>query len=459
MGMGSGLDLAPSNPLAAAGSTGGPPRGSDSIFLSPGLFQGVLPQIPNLEVGYLYSSGESGGGGRLTLDYFVPIRLGANGAAFGEAHGEFTDFWKTLSKLWRDEFETSFTITNTTFAGQGSHNERVDLSFGVGYRRILGESLLLGLNGFYDTTNLGNQWYRSGCIGFEMVALLPGDDAIDLNFNYYGDIFRGWNGVIDAIGNGAGDFDVEVGYSHELFDGGPDLRLKVTGYQLNVGTKIYGWNAGAEVSTRNGVFRIKADTGKDLINGRYYSVGGFVNVGLQPARLLSGESPFVMPEPLFRSPRNMLRYLLAGGPSGGARRRFSQPIAVVVQRNVASRFLTGATATFPNPIPPNSTVVRPLSPQVFFTTISTAATLVITCQNAPPAPDGGWIHLRDNTGTNVLSSIQIPAGSTSVTVSPVPTNWRGDGMPGNRFTQAGAWHPPSNPGPWTPGTVTVQWFW
>ena len=242
---------------------------------------------------------------RLTLDYVLPVEFEPNSAVFGEAHGEFTNFWKILT-------------------GSTGFKERSDVSVGGGYRRIFHDDLFLGVNAFYDASRLGGRWYGSGGLGLEMASLLPGNDMVDLNFNYYGNIFQGRNSIVNAFRNGPGNFDIEAGYSHELYGDGPDLRLKVTGYRFDVGTKVYGWNAGAEVSTRNGVFTVRADTGNDRFNGTYHTVGGFVNVGLQLERLLSGESPFVMPEPVFRSPRNLRRML-----TRTVVRRFFQPAAVV----------------------------------------------------------------------------------------------------------------------------------
>ncbi len=305
MGTRSGLDLTPSDPFGMSGSAAGQPRGSDSVFLSSKMFGDILPLIPNLEIGYLYTFGNSATNSRLTLDYVLPIEIGHNGAVFGEAHGEFTNFLKTVT-------------------GSTGFKERSDVCVGGGYRRILHDDLFLGANAFYDASKLGGRWYGSSGLGLEMAFLLPGNDMLDLNFNYYGNIFQGRNSIVNAFRNGTGNFDMEAGYSHELYDEGPDLRLKVTGYQFDAGTTVYGWNAGAEVSTRDGLFTVRADTGKDRFNGTYHRVGGFVNVGLELERLLRGESPFVPPEPVFRSPRNLRRML-----TRKVVRRFFQPAAVV----------------------------------------------------------------------------------------------------------------------------------
>ncbi len=313
-----GLDLAPSNPLGLPGSTGGLPRGSDSIFLSPALLEGILPPIPNLEIGYLYNFGSRVQSTRFTLDYVLPVDLSEDSALFGEAHSEWHNFWKTVRGLIIGYY--------TLPGGPNAPDTRADISLGGGYRRLFHQNCLIGINGFYDASWLGGNWYSSGSVGGEMVALLSGNDALDLNFNWYGNLLSAWT-LRNAFRKGPSNYDFEVGYSHELWDGGPDLRLKATGYKFSIGSNPYGWNAGAEVTSRNGAFSLKCETGHDRINNTYHTVGGFVNVGLQLERLLSGESPFVMPEPIFRSPRNLRRWL-----SRKVRRNWFQPASVVQDR-------------------------------------------------------------------------------------------------------------------------------
>jgi hypothetical protein len=295
-----GLDLASTNPFGMPGTTAGLPQGSNSLYLNSGMFCDILPRISNLEIGYLYQFGNVISTGRLTFDYVLPAYPTHDSAAFGEAHAEFTNFGKTLQRI--------FSSGNTTTTERG-YPDRIDLSFGGGYRKIFGDNLLLGVNAFGDTSKLADQWYGSGGVGFEMAALGVGNDLVELNFNFYGNLFQGRNSIINAFRNGPGNFDVSARYSIELGDYGPDLRLKATGYQFDVGTKQYGFNTEAELRSRNGVFSVKAGTGHDPVNGWYHTVGGFVNVGLDFANLLKGESPFEMPEPIFRSPRNLRRLL------------------------------------------------------------------------------------------------------------------------------------------------------
>jgi hypothetical protein len=80
------------------------------------------------------------------------------------------------------------------------------------------------------------------------------------------------------------------------------------------------------------MFTLRYEYGQDRINGDYNTVGGFVNVGFQLENLLSGESPFTLPEPVFRSPRDLTR-----SPALKVRRNWSQPHAVVLSRSVANQ--------------------------------------------------------------------------------------------------------------------------
>jgi hypothetical protein len=295
------------------------PKALDSVSLSSGMFQGLLPPIPNLQFGYQYYFGNKIRTGRGTADYLLPFSLSKNSVVFGEAHTEFQNFWQT----------------NNGF------NNRVDVSVGGGYRTIVRSGTLLGVNGFYDTTRLGEKWYSSGSMGLEMAALIAGNDAIDLNFNWYGRLFDS-DVIRNAFRFGPSNYDFQVGYSHELWDRGPDFRLKATGYMFDVGTNVYGWNAGAELKSRDGVFVLKYDVGNDRINNTYQTVGGFVNIGFQLENIAKGENPFTRPEPVFKSPRNLWRML-----TQNVNRNWFQPAAVVGSREVSGTAGTTSGAGVP----------------------------------------------------------------------------------------------------------------
>jgi hypothetical protein len=191
---------------------------------------------------------------------------------------------------------------------------------------MLGDNTFFGVNGFYDTSRLYNRWYSSGGLGLEMAAIVSGDDSVDLNFNWYGNPFSR-DFLVNAFRNNGGTFDIEAGYSHALFDHALDLRLKFAGYQFDVGNPVYGTRTGADLTTRNGMFTLRYEHGNDRVNGQYNTVGGFVNVGFKLENLLSGESPLTMPEPVFRSPRNLGRLLVRR-----VNRLWHQPSAVVATR-------------------------------------------------------------------------------------------------------------------------------
>ena len=48
-----------------------------------------------------------------------------------------------------------------------------------------------------------------------------------------------------------------------------DLRVKVGGYQYDIGDRVYGWRAGADLTTRDNVFSFRYEHGEDRINGSY----------------------------------------------------------------------------------------------------------------------------------------------------------------------------------------------
>lgn len=287
-GFGSGINLAPSNPLGTPVAYGaGVSRGSDIIPLSSGMLGAYMPSIPNLELGFQYYFGNKVRSGQISGDYLLPYNLGNDAVLFGEAHGNYWNFAQKPA---------------------GGASNRVDLSIGGGYRKILSSQLLLGINGFYDTSRLFNNWYSSGGVGLEMAANVGSSDAVDLNANWYGDLFSS-NNILNAFRNQGSSFDIQAGYSHALFDSALDLRLKAAGYKFDVGNSVYGCMTGADLTTRDGMFTLRYEYGNDRINGSWNNIGAFVNVGFQMENIIKGESPVSAPEPIFKSPRNLRRML------------------------------------------------------------------------------------------------------------------------------------------------------
>ncbi len=189
-------------------------------------------------------------------------------------------------------------------------------------------------------------------LGLEMAAITPGDGAIDLNLNWYGNLFSR-DGFINAFRNKGGSYDIEAGYSHPLFNQALDLRLKLTGYQFDIGNNVYGWRTGADVTTRDGVFTVRYEYGRDRVNGSYNSIGGFVNIGFQPENILQGENPFISPEPIFQSPRNLRRML-----TQKVKRDWHQPASVVLAKSAPAGSSSGPWFRFTLSGPVGSTIIR-----------------------------------------------------------------------------------------------------
>jgi hypothetical protein len=274
------LDLAPFSPSGPLSPQSSLVTKSDS-FLSQDSWK---KDIPNLQMGYEFYSGKNWRVGYFTLDYLLPIRMTESSIFFGEAHSELQG-----------------SSTNLTTKA----DEQVFLSFGGGYRAVLKGKTLLGVNCFYDTARFANRWVSSGGAGLETAFLLHGYDALDMKLNWYGDLSEG--DLINQYRDGPGNFDLQFGYSHQLFQRGPDLRLSCTVYDFDDESGVLGWQAGGELKSPNGVASIKGETGHDPVNGSYQSLSAFINIGFQVENLTQGKNPFVMPEPIFSSPRNMNR--------------------------------------------------------------------------------------------------------------------------------------------------------
>jgi hypothetical protein len=409
----------------------GCPRGDNAIPVTSGMLTPFLPKIPNLELGFQYSFGKNVRTGRFTADYVLPFKLSADSVLFGEAHAEGWDFWKKPSTSISSA--PGFTTTTSTA------NNRIDLSFGGGYRTMLSEGTFLGGNGFYDTSRIFNKWYSSGGVGLEMAATVGGDDAVDLNVNWYGNLFNK-DVLVNAFRNKGNSFDVEAGYSHALFDRALNLRLKVAGYQFDAGQRIGGWRGGADLTTRDGLFTLRYEHGSDRINGDYNTVGGFVNVGFQLENLLSGESPFSRPEPVFRSPRDLRRLL-----SQKVKRNWAPPTSVRLtqasptqaQQNPCTN-LTGYIAIVPAFLPTPS--VTPTTPPIdlgliaastvtfcwcnLTSTLPTPVFDIIAYDGVPPSAIAATVQLITPSGCMTVSYVFIPtpiatAGISSTAPTPL----------------------------------------
>ncbi len=170
------------------------------------------------------------------------------------------------------------------------------------------------------------------------------------------------------------------------------------------------------------MFSVRADTGKDQLNGTYHTVGGFVNVGLQLENLLSAESPFTMPEPIFKSPRNLARLL-----TRKVRRNWHPPTAVLNTRMeieglklFAARSIPDDCITWPqtggNPLPNVAAYWLQPSPMSLAELQSAKKILVSFTVISNSTSDPGRVGLGDSTtyAQYVDGSPLFPAGSAAV---------------------------------------------
>ncbi len=269
------LDLAPSNPLALPAVTGGPHQGN-SFQLSEEVLKDILPPIPNLRFGYIYSFGERVRQQRFTFDYMVPVRVNGRDILFGEVHSRFEDLLKTI---------------------KGYPDSAVGLVVGGGYRKRINDDLMAGVSGFYHAKRFFGRWDSSEIIGLK-VAASTGDGGVTIvKFNYYGRILSGPDTIVNILPAvlQQGNFMVKLAYEQPLWNGEASLRVKANAYRFYQGSPIYGWNGGLEFKARDGMFDVRYVVGRDELSGTYHTLVLYVNLGFDVDRLLTGQSPLTRP--------------------------------------------------------------------------------------------------------------------------------------------------------------------
>ena len=267
-------EMNPSRPLSfPAGFSESGITEIQTVPLSYDLFEDILPQIPKLRLGYLYTFGKDLSWGRMTGDFFAPIGLSSSSTVFGQFHVEFQDYWRL------------------PFAGA---HHRVDLSAGAGYRKLINRNVMLGANVFYDSTRILSDWYSSAGAGAEAALMLPNFDVLDFTYNYYGNLSRGNHGSDGEIINGPPNMDFELGYSHALFGRAPDLRARVNAYNYDVRQNIWGFKGGVDLTVLNGALTFRGEVGRDQLYGSYQTVGAFVNIPMRLDNIFTFKSPFVL---------------------------------------------------------------------------------------------------------------------------------------------------------------------
>jgi hypothetical protein len=412
-------------PLQSGGSLLPPVSGynpsGDTVSLCSGMFGQFFPTIPNLKFGFLYNFGPDINSTRANVDYVLPISLSPKSVLFGEFHGEYQDFFRRANN-------PLFAASGTTVTRTDASN-RVDLSAGGGFRRLVTRDALVGVNSFFDTSRIFDKWYSSGGVGLEFAANMGDYDMVDLNVNAYGNFFN-TTGLVNAFRNQGTSYDIEGGYSHALLNQTLDLRLNLAGYQYDAGAAVYGWRTGANLTTRDGVFTLRYEYGDDKINGPYNIVGGFVNIGFQLDNLVRGENPFSPPEPVFKSPRNLANQLVQS-----VKRDWHQPSAVVIAKSSTAQ--SGAaggcdtTRFINNPFSlitglPAFTGTHAFATPVPYTCLSPAGTIVVSFHYdfgvtpafisfAPAVFNNTFLVL--NSGLLTILAPVSPSGDVSITLT------------------------------------------
>ncbi len=391
-------DLAASRPYSPPGSSGPQFGGSsETVPFSSEMVRNWLPIIPNLQFGFNYLFGRNLSQSWWSADYVLPLNLTRSDIVFGEAHVDSANSASTggfpfLNNFWQQ--------------GPAGLQNRIDLSFGLGYRKLFGNNALLGVYGFYDSTRLSGSWRSAGSVGVQAAANGPGDSAVDLNVNYYSDSYVGFDSrgsvfptynLFGAIAHGEGNYDLEAGVSQPFFNHAYDLRLKLAGYRYDLGnSKVHGLRTGADVTTADGVFKVSAEYGNDRLIGQYGQIGAYVNIGFQAENIVKGESPFTKPEPIFKSPRHLRQ--LASQP---AKRNWRKPSAVIANAKCEG-------------LPDDSQFSVGYSKSCFYTGFPIAST-ECTAQGrllVSDTPGGQWVNSYDAAW---LTNPQIGGGSNYYT--------------------------------------------
>lgn len=265
----------PLNTVGSAGPRGHAPQAdgsADSVSLSNSLLQGILPEIPRLKWGYLWTFGNQRQG-RLVLDYMLPIAIGRD-IVFGEFHGRFEDFIKAI---------------------RGNRDPNLQILLGGGYRKRVTDDFMVGVNGFWNSRRVFGQWRSAGILGLEMCTVMPGDGIFDANMYWFGNPLDVEPGPINAFKNGRADFKVEGAYSQSVFEKSLILRVKISRYVFHQVDTVRGFYVGSDVRTSDGMYRVDYVYGYDVLNRNYHNLGLYVTVGFRVEKIFSRENPFSKP--------------------------------------------------------------------------------------------------------------------------------------------------------------------
>ncbi len=248
----------------------------DAMHFPEVRYSELFPGAPDLDLRPLGRHTDAGRRRSVVFaDALIPVAKDSLSTFFAEFHGE-----------------------NRGVFAQGPSRSRGGLltthvSMGGGYRSFVGNRGLVGVNGFYETGVFG-RFSPSWAWGMEMAASVGANGLLDLTLNQYGNRLGNPLDLFARAKRRAIDVDVETGYTHRVFNGHGDLRLRAGGYQFNTRSARwdYGYKAGADLTLGRGALRLAYEHGWDRTKGHYDFVGAQVGLKLGLGELLKGRNPF-----------------------------------------------------------------------------------------------------------------------------------------------------------------------
>lgn len=404
-------------------------RESSTVPLNSAMLGNILPVIPNLKFGFQYFFGGGSQIGNYNIDYLHPVNLGPEEVFFGEFHGNYWDYSRTPS---------------------GRPDYGGDISIGGGYRRIVSNSVLAGVNGFYDSVMGYNKWYQSGSVGFEMAANLANSSAIDFSANwYYGNLFSSTE-ILDLFRKNGNNFDLIAGYSTPLFGSSVDLRLKGALYNFDVGNNVYGYMTGADLTTRNGLFTFTYEYGDNKINGAWNNFGVFLNVGFLLSNYIIGDNPFTMPEPVSTNGQRNLSRMMSSGVNRTASSMVPPPIPTPTPPVVPGCY----SFALANLVVPQAGTKGANSVHLPFDTVldfnRCSSSLYATLTVANPPPSYIYITLYNSQGAVSPRNLLVALGTQTISRTDFPDWFTGGPWKGIYIDQN------TNTG-WVPVSFTITY--
>jgi hypothetical protein len=237
----------------------------------------------------VYRSAREDSDARVTLDFVLPARFDTS-SFFLESRADFR---------------------NPCSRSLHSGYRGFDLGFGLGWRKVWEEGLMLGTNAFWDASRLSGDWYSAPGFGFEFAK-------------------HSQHGIWDIILNvyRGGGIDLEGGFTFPIWDERLDLRVYAGKYRFFEGDFILGSKGGVQISSPNRFLAVSYEYGQDSTTPEYHALTCSLTVPFSLEKLFSGKNPFELPD----APSTGKRYV-ERLKSEGVKRAWRKPETVVEARN------------------------------------------------------------------------------------------------------------------------------